>query len=92
MLELLVGNNGAVIPLLLLFITGLLTKQIVPGSVHREVLSKLQEYETVAPKLIEDVNTLSNLVKRIEENNMTAQKSPIPLKVNRKIKGKTTNV
>jgi hypothetical protein len=62
--KLLIGNDTAVITLLLLFITALLTKRIVPWYVHQEALDKLKKYEDAAPGLIENMNRLMELYER----------------------------
>lgn len=48
--------------LLMLFIVGILTKRFVPWWVHEEVLEKLDEYEKVAPALLDEVSTLIDLL------------------------------
>ena len=58
MAELLIGNDTAVITMLLLFIAGLLTKRFVPWWVHEEALKKLKEYEEAAPEIISEVRRL----------------------------------
>ncbi len=64
-MDFLIGNDTAVITMLLLFITGLLTKRFVPWWVHEDVLRKLEEYEEAAPELITEVQRLMSL---LEEN------------------------
>lgn len=76
MLELLIGNDTAVITLLLLFIIGLLTKRFVPWWVHEEVLEKLSEYEKTAPELISEVQRLLNTIEQGKVNGNTPQ--PVP--------------
>lgn len=60
--ELLIGNDAAVITLLLLFITGILTKRIVPWWVHDDALEKLKAYEDAAPKLITEIQHLMDVL------------------------------
>lgn len=55
--SLLTGELGAT-TLLLLFILGILTKRFVPWWIHEDVLRKLEEYEEVAPGLVEEVSEL----------------------------------
>lgn len=52
------GTDSQTIILLLLFITGILTKRIVPWWIHNEALEKLKAYEDAAPKLITEIQTL----------------------------------
>jgi hypothetical protein len=64
--DLLIGNDTAVITMLLLFITGLLTKRFVPWWVYEDVVKKLKEYEEAAPELITEVQRLMTLLEDTE--------------------------
>lgn len=68
MTDLLIGNDTAVITMLLLFITGILTKRIVPWYVHEEALTKLKKYEDAAPGLITEVNRLMEVLDKKTKN------------------------
>lgn len=63
----LIGNDTAVITMLLLFITALLTKRVVPWWVYEDVLRQLQEYEEAAPELITEVKRLMTALEEREE-------------------------
>lgn len=72
MLDLFVGKDTAVITMLLLFVTALLTKRVVPWYVYEDVLRKLTAYEELAPSLKAEIDRLIQIVEG-EPNKM---KSP----------------
>lgn len=77
--KLLIGNDTAVITLLLLFITALLTKRIVPWYVHQEALDKLKKYEDAAPGLIENIQRLMEIYEQEEQGeSKPMHKTPTP--------------
>lgn len=78
MLELLVGNDTAVITMLLLFITALLTKRVVPWYVHEEALNKLKKYEDAAPGLISEVNRLMDVIDKQEKTERHTTRAEFP--------------
>lgn len=59
--SLLTGELGAT-TLLLLFILGILTKRFVPWWIHEDVVKKLEEYESVAPGLVDEISELVDLL------------------------------
>lgn len=65
--DLLIGNDTAVITMLLLFITAILTKRIVPWWVYEDVVKQLKEYEEAAPELITEVQQLITLLNKEEK-------------------------
>jgi hypothetical protein len=70
------GNDNQVVILLLLFITALLTKRIVPWWVHNEALEKLKAYEDAAPKLITEIQNLMESLHQQEQVDNTAPRTP----------------
>lgn len=48
--------------LLLLFIVGILTKRFVPWWIYEEALEKLEQYESTAPALLDDIGELIDLM------------------------------
>lgn len=52
--------------LMFLFIVGLLTRRFVPWWVYEDVLTKLEEYEEAAPELLEQVDTLIDMLQHTE--------------------------
>lgn len=48
--------------LLILFIIGILTKRFVPWWIHEEALEKLEQYESTAPALLDEVGELIDLM------------------------------
>lgn len=97
--SLLIGNDTAVITLLLLFITALLTKRIVPWYVHQEALDKLKKYEDAAPELIENMNRLMEMYEQDqgEQDRMSTPKNPrrnpknVPVHKTQRPRRKTTH-
>ena len=88
--NLLIGNDTAVITMLLLFITGLLTKRFVPWWVYEDVVRQLKEYEEAAPELIAEVKRLITLMEK-EEKSETSRIIASPRKKRVRQKSEGTN-
>lgn len=73
------GSDAPVVTMLLLFITALMTKRIVPWYVHEAALKKLQRYEDAAPDLISEINNLLDIV---AEQRAVPEKRPTNIPTN----------
>jgi len=61
--------------LLLLFIVGILTKRFVPLWIHEEALEKLEQYESTAPALLDEIGDLIELMQtQTGSNSLTSDK------------------
>lgn len=61
-MEKFISGDNEIVLMLLMFITGLLTKRFVPWWVYEDVLKKLEEYEKAAPELITETKRLMELL------------------------------
>lgn len=76
--KVLLDSDLSVVILLLAFITGLLTKRIIPWWVHDDALEKLKAYEDAAPKLISEIQNLMDMLHEGEDEQDDPQKRRKP--------------
>ena len=60
--------------LLLLFIVGILTKRFVPWWIHEEALEKLEQYESTAPALLDEIGELIELMQTQQEEDSFSER------------------
>ena len=85
-MEKIISGDNEIVMLLLLFITMLLTKRIVPWWLYEETLKKLKEYEEAAPELITETRRLMELLGQDTAARIEVAVKPKPPVRNPKIK------
>lgn len=79
-MEKFISGDNEIVLMLLMFITGLLTKRFVPWWVYEDVLKKLKEYEEAAPELIAETRRLMALIDKNTASSDTRKKPSPPMK------------